>query len=59
MDLDLSKLEALTTLLDAEVRGEEFDRDTARHLASDLRRDFPAIRESMNLVLMRLSGARH
>lgn len=59
MDLDLSKLEALTTLLDAEVRGEDFDRDTARHLARDLRQDFPAIRESMSLVLVRLSDARH
>ncbi len=59
MELDLSKLEALTSLLDAEAHGQEFDRDAARHLAHDVCRDFPAIRESMNLVLLRLSDARH
>lgn len=59
MDLDLSKLDELAKILDAEVRGEDFDCDTAAHLAHDLRQDFPAIRESMNLVLLRLAERRH
>lgn len=59
MKFDLVKLDTLAAMLAAEMAGEPFDREAACHLANDIRRDFPAIGETMAQVVERLSGHRH
>ena len=59
MDFDFAKIDALTGLLVAEMDGQEFDREAARRLATDIRAEYPAIRETMDLVLVRLQEKRH
>lgn len=59
MKFDLTKIEALTAMMAAELAGEAFDRDAACHLANEIRRDFPNIGETMAQVVDRLSRKRH
>lgn len=59
MNFDLRKIDALAGLLAAEMDGKDFDRDAARSLAHDIRREWPAVRETMDLVITRLGQPHH